>query len=234
MTAARAPPPASGLPALPLTCGLFSTNLCSFRRDTLTMNTIKPGLLGAALLALAGLCNQPARADGTYTATANGVTPQSGSYPINHGYYGSSTTPASIPIAVAKQSVQVNGATPSRTIIVGWSMNIQLQVHTPSGSNARDVSHPGLFQRPLPQRADSGSNPAGWLLAASSEQLGVLLADLHDHCRRGLDDIRWFLLHRPRREQQHRHHSGQLHDRGCIHDLIISSNRPGAFAPACC
>ena len=152
MTAARAPPPASGLPALPLTCGLFSTNLCSFRRDTLTMNTIKPGLLGAALLALAGLCNQPARADGTYTATANGVTPQSGSYPINHGYYGSSTTPASIPISVTEMSVQVTGAVPSSYISVNWGLYIQLIVHTPSGSSAgtylvQDAS-PGLVSVP--------------------------------------------------------------------------------------
>ena len=103
------------------------------------------------LLALAGLCNQPAHADPKYTSTASGITPQSGSYPINHGYYGSSTTPASVPIAVAKQSVQVNGATPSRTIIVGWSMYVQLIVHTPSGSSAGTYRIQDYSTGPFPQ-----------------------------------------------------------------------------------
>ena len=136
MTTARAPPTAFGLPALPLTHGLFSTNLCSFRRDIFTMNTNKPILLSAALLALAGLCSRPAHAAPSYTATVSGVLPQGGNYDIDHGYYGSSTTPASIPISVAKMSVQVTGAAPSSTISVSWDLEIQLVVHTPSGSNA--------------------------------------------------------------------------------------------------
>lgn len=134
-TAARVPPTASGLPALPLAHGLFSTNLCSFRRDILTMNTIKSILLGTTLLALAGLCNQPARADGTYTATVSGVTPQSGSDAVVFGYQGSNPLPATIPVRVAKLFVQVNGATPSRTIYVNWAMSVQLIVHTTSGSS---------------------------------------------------------------------------------------------------
>jgi len=91
-------------------------------------------LLGTALLALAALCGQPARADGTYTPIVSGVTPQSGGYPINVGYYGSNTTDASIPISVAALSAQVTGAAPSRTIYVGWAMDIRLGVKMSSGS----------------------------------------------------------------------------------------------------
>lgn len=133
MTAARAPP-----------CRFWTSDflrvsafaLCSANRNILTMNTIKSILLGTTLLLLTGLCGQPVHADATYTAIASGVTPQSGSYPINHGYMGSSTTPASIPIAVTQLSVKVTGATPSSNVYVGWSMLVKVTVHTPSGSHA--------------------------------------------------------------------------------------------------
>lgn len=100
------------------------------------MNTMKHILLGAALLGLAGLCSQPVHADANYTATASGVTPQSGNYPITVSYYGSNSTPASIPIKVVQLSVQVTGATPFSTIYVGWSMFVKVTVQTPSGSHA--------------------------------------------------------------------------------------------------
>lgn len=88
-------------------------------------------LLGTSLLLLAGLCGQPAHADGNYTSTVQGVNPQSGSYNItwhSDGQY------ASIPISVAQQSVQITGATPSRTSYVGWNMSIKLTVYSPDGT----------------------------------------------------------------------------------------------------
>jgi len=100
------------------------------------MNTTKPILLGAALLALAGLCGQPLHADATYTAFASGVTPQGGTYNINHGYMGSSTTPASIDLTATQLSVKVTGATPSSTIYVGWSMLVKVTARKSNGSYA--------------------------------------------------------------------------------------------------
>ena len=100
------------------------------------MNTMKRIFLGTTLLALAALCGRPAHAAPQYSATVSGVSPQGGTYNIVHDYGNGTITPASIPIAVAQQSVQVTGAAPSSSVSVSWNMTIQLTVQTPNGSHA--------------------------------------------------------------------------------------------------
>ena len=74
-------------------------------------------LLGTTLLLSASFCGHIAHADVTYTASTNIVSPPNGA--TYTAYY---PNPASIPISVTNQFVDVTGAAPSSQISVTWSM----------------------------------------------------------------------------------------------------------------